>query len=442
MSSRRKKLPPDPIEATIESLSHEGRGIAHVDGKTVFIDGALAGETVMFRYARRRSSYAEGFVETVVQASARRIEAKCPHYELCGGCSLQHMQPADQIEHKGKVLLEQLQHIANVEPESILAPLTGPVWGYRRKARLGVKYVFKKDRVLVGFREKRSGYIADIQRCEVLHPNVGESLEGLQQLISKLSIYDQIPQIEVAVGSDTTALVFRHLRELSEQDKQTLHDFQQTSGLSIYLQASGPGSVVPLDATTNTRLSYRLEKYDIENHFLPTDFTQVNFDINESMIEQVIALLSPEPADNILDLFCGLGNFTLVLAKFSAKVTGVEGAQDLVDRAKQNAKYNNIKNVDYHALDLMKDNLDKQYLHGGYNKILLDPPRSGAQEIINQLNLKQIEKIVYVSCNPATLARDAGILVNEKGFKLKQAGVMDMFPHTAHVESIALFERK
>ena len=439
MSRRRRKLPSEPTAATIKSLSHEGRGVALVDEKTTFIDGALPGEEVMFRYHRRRSRYDEGNVVEITKPSPERIKARCEYFGYCGGCSLQHIDPQTQIQHKQDVLLEQLQHIGGVTPEQVLPPLTGPVWAYRRKARLGVKYVEKKQKVLVGFREKFSPFIADIKHCEVLHPAVGRILEDLQLLIAKLSIFKQIPQIEVAVADNITALVFRHLAPLTELDQQLLKAFETEENIDIYLQPAGLGSVTPLSIGNTTPLSYALPDHNIEYIFWPTDFTQVNYDINMSMVKRAIELLGLEPQDQVLDLFCGIGNFSLPIARQSARVIGVEGDPGLIERAKFNAEHNGIKNTEFHTVDLATDDLQASFLQQDVEKILLDPPRTGALEIINRMNFENVKRVVYVSCNPATLARDAGILVKEKGFKLQQAGVMDMFPHTTHVESMALF---
>ena len=442
MSRRHKKLPLAPVETIIESLSHEGRGVSHIDGKTIFIDGALAGETVMFRYRRSHSRYAEGSLEEVIaNTSADRVEAKCKHFSICGGCSLQHLSPDKQIQHKESVLLELLKHIGGVQAEKILPALTGPLWGYRHKARLGVKHVLKKEKVLVGFREKYSSYVADIDSCEVLHPAVGRILDKLAALIADLTVHNKIAQIEVAVADNKTALIFRNLADLSGEDVKKLHDFGEEYNLSIYLQSAGPDSVVPLSGEQQDDLCYQLDEGDITIHFAATDFTQVNVEINQKMVKRVIALLDIQPEDTILDLFCGLGNFTLPLALRAKHVTGVEGADALVQKARHNAALNNIANTRFLLADLSQSPLQQDIIADKYNKILLDPPRSGAQAVIEQLNLKKVETLVYVSCNPATLARDAGILVKEKGFKLTSAGVMDMFPHTTHVESIAVFER-
>lgn len=442
MSRRRKKPLPEPVATTVESLSHEGRGVSHVDGKTVFIDDALPGETVLFRYTGNRARFAEGYAVEIHQASPRRITPKCNHYAYCGGCSLQHLTPHDQIEHKQQVLIEQLHHLGNVSPENILPPLTGPVWGYRRKARLGVKYVVKKQKLLIGFREKRSNYLADLQQCEVLHPAIGLRLADLQSLIGSLDAYDQIPQLEVAVGQGTTVLIFRHLTPLSNADRVRLRDFQAGMDMSIYLQSGGPESVAPLDENTNPDLNYHLDDFNIDINFRPDDFTQINFDINNSMIRQVLTLLEPQPADTVLDLFCGLGNFSLPLARKAALVTGIEASVRLVAQARKNAVANGIENVEFHVIDLMQTDHESDVLQKSYHKILIDPPRNGAKEIIDRLDFTNVEKLVYVSCNPATLARDAGILVREKGLILKTVGIMDMFPQTSHVESMALFEHK
>ncbi len=439
---RRRKLPQEPVSAKIESLSHEGRGIAHVEGKTVFVNGALPGEDALFQYKKQRPKYDEAQALEISNPAAERVEPKCEFFGLCGGCSLQHMQHDFQIEHKQSVLLEQLTHIGKVKPKSVIPPLTGPIWGYRRKARLGVKYVDKKERVLVGFREKYSPFVADMNSCEVLHPSVGLLIEPLQCLITELSLIKQIPQIEVAIGDEVTALIFRHLADFTDNDIDKLSAFAEQHNIDIYLQSGGLDSVVPLPEATARQLSYSLPEFDVTLNFLPTDFTQVNLEINRGMVPRALELLEVNSDDRVLDLFCGIGNFTLPLARKAESVLGIEGEQALVERAKQNAVFNSISNVDFRAIDLAKDDFKEDFLKGGFNKLLLDPARNGAQEIIEKMNLKSIERIVYVSCNPSTLARDAGILVNDKGFKLEQAGVMDMFPHTTHVESIAVFSKK
>jgi len=439
--SRRNFFPAEPVTAQIESLSHEGRGITHVGGKITFIDGALPGERVLFQYQRRHSRYNEGKVVEILEPSPERVDARCEYFDQCGGCSLQHTTPQFQLKHKQKVLLEQLQHIGRVSPEQILHPLTGPVWEYRRKARLSVKYVEKKGKVLVGFREKSSSYIADIKRCVVLYPPAGLILTDLQEVISRLSIYRQIPQIEIAVTDTVTALVFRHLAVFTDNDISVLKQFETVHKVDIYLQSAGPESVTPLSPGKITALSYCLPDHNVEYFFQPTDFVQNNYEINAAMVNRTIELLEPDSSDHVLDLFCGLGNFSLPLARKSASVTGVEGDTGLIERARLNARHNGINNVEFHVADLTLKDLQASFLQHDYRKVLLDPPRTGAADIINNLDFSDVGRIVYVSCNPATLARDAGALVEKKGFHLLKAGVMDMFPHTSHIESIALFVR-
>jgi 23S rRNA (uracil1939-C5)-methyltransferase len=435
-----EKLKNTEFAITIESLNHEGKGVAHRDNKVVFIDGALPGEEVLFRYTKRKRSFDEGKAVEIISASNDRVDPKCAHFGVCGGCSLQHMDTAAQILAKQNILLDNFTHIGKVKPEHVLAPVTGECWAYRRKARLGVKYVIKKERVLVGFREKRSPYLADLQRCEVLHPSVGERLTELGQLIAGLKAYNKIAQIEVAVSDDFTALVFRNLIDLCDEDIEILRNYAQQENLHIYLQPKGPDTIYPL-WPEDSKLQYTLEEFDITIDFLPSDFTQVNNSINQQMIPYAINLLDLNKSDVILDLFSGLGNFSLPMAKTAARVVGVEGEKGLVERAKQNAANNGIENVEFHVANLAEDISIFPWAKQTYNKILLDPPRSGAIEVLPMIGKTAAHRLVYVSCNPATLARDAGELVNQYGYRLISAGVMDMFPHTAHVESIALFER-
>jgi 23S rRNA (uracil1939-C5)-methyltransferase len=433
-------MPPPVSDVTIESLGHDGRGVTHLDGKAVFIDGALPGEVVSFEYLTTRKKFDEGRVLEVQQASPDRVEPGCQHFGLCGGCMLQHMDATAQILAKQQVLLDNLKHIGNVEPQAVLTPLTGPVWGYRTKARLGAKFVIKKDRLLVGFREKRNPYVADLSRCEVLHPSVGERFQELIELIGSLEAKARIPQIEVSVSEDTTALVFRHLDPLCESDLDTLKQFAIDQDIHVYLQPGGPDTISPFWPEQSI-LSYHLPEQGIEIRFQPTDFTQVNTDINQQMVRRVLEMLALDQQDRVLDLFCGLGNFTLPMAQQARTVTGVEGDAGLVSRARENAVLNNIENVTFHAADLAADAPDVAWAGGNFNKVLLDPPRCGAAEVMNTLGNIRPQQIVYVSCHPGSLARDAGTLVNEMGYKLRSAGVMDMFPHTAHVESIALFSQ-
>jgi 23S rRNA (uracil1939-C5)-methyltransferase len=435
--NRRSKLPLDPVETQIESLSHDGRGVARIDGKTVFIDGALGGERVKFRYSKKHSKYDEGRVVEILTSAPDRVEAKCQHYGVCGGCSLMHMAPEAQLVLKQKTLMEQMNHFGHIEPEQWIEPMTGPLWGYRRKARLGVKHVPKKERVLVGFREKGTPYLALLDKCEVLDPRIGTRLGELGIMIATLAAYNRIAQIEVAMDDKHTALVFRNLDPLSESDQKLLIAYGQKNDLWIYLQSGGPDTVTAI-WPTSPQLSYTPEP-DVNLMFEPSDFTQVNDTINQNMIQRAMALLEVCAEDRVLDLFCGLGNFSLPLAKRVNAVVGVEGDAALVKHAQNNAKLNQLDNATFEQADLTKTALkDYSWAKGGFNKILLDPPRSGAFEVLPQLVDLGAERIVYVSCNPATLARDAGELVHKHGYTLVSAGIMDMFPHTSHVESIAL----
>ena len=437
-NNRRRRVPLDPVEISIESLSHDGRGVARIEGKTVFIDGALAGETVKFLYSKQHSKYDEGRTIEVISPAADRVEAKCQHYGVCGGCSLMHMAPEAQRALKQKTLMEQMTHFGHVTPQQWLEPMTGPLWGYRRKARLGVKYVIKKERVLVGFREKGTPYLALLEQCEVLDPRVGARLAELGAMIATLAGYDRIAQIEVAMDDEHTALVFRNLDPLCETDQQILIAYGQANDLWIYLQSGGPDTVTPIWPVA-PQLSYAPEP-GLTLNFEPGDFTQVNASINQDMIQRAMALLEVSAEDRVLDLFCGLGNFSLPLAKRVSEVVGVEGDADLVKHAQNNAKLNQLDNAIFEQADLTKTALkDYPWAKAGFNKILLDPPRSGAFEVLSQLADLGAQRLVYVSCNPATLARDAGELVNQHGYTLVSAGIMDMFPHTSHVESIALF---
>ena len=438
--SRKPRLPIEPIEASIESLSHDGRGVARVDGKAVFVDGALPGERVLYQLVERHRKHDEGVVTSVLQASPHRVEPRCPHAGVCGGCSLQHMDAQAQIEAKQQVLLGNLRHIGKVEPAEVLSPLRGPHWGYRTKARLGAKFVRKKGRILVGFREKHAPYLAELTRCMVLHPLIGERIIELADMLQGMEARERIPQIEIAVGDNAAALVFRNLDALSDKDQTHLCAYGERTGLHIYLQPAGPDSVHLLWPQQST-LSYSLPSHDLRLEFLPTDFTQVNRDINLSMIDLAIELLDPKPTDRVLDLFCGLGNFTLPLARRCAQVIGVEGDVGLVQRARDNAARNGITNAEFHVANLAEDITIYPWLKHHFDKLLLDPPRSGAMELIPTIAKLGCKRIVYVSCNPSSLARDAGLLVNEYGYRLVKAGVMDMFPHTTHVESIALFQK-
>jgi len=440
--SRHRRPPrlPDPLEEVgVDSLAHDGRGVAHIDGKAVFIDGALAGETVAIEYLATHRHHDEARVREVHVPSPHRVEPRCPHFGVCGGCSLQHLEAGEQILAKQQVLLDNLQRIGRITPAEVLEPLRGPVWGYRGKARLGVKDVIKKGRVLVGFRERRSAYLADLRRCEVLQPSVGEHLSDLAGLIAGLQARSRIPQVEVAVSGRVTALVFRHLDPLCEVDLEKLIAFARDRDFHVYLQPGGADSVRPLWPEDST-LSYALPAEGIELEFAPTDFTQVNAEINGQMVTRVLRLLAPEGGHRVLDLFCGLGNFTLPLARHAGEVVGVEGDAGLVARARRNAQRNGIANAAFQVADLAARQTEALWAGQHYERILLDPPRSGAAAALDLVGNIRPERVVYVSCHPGSLARDAGRLVGEFGYRLLAAGVMDMFPHTAHVESIALFE--
>jgi len=439
---RRARLPEELVEVEIESLSHEGRGVAHIDGKVVFIDYALPAEKVAFKYTRQSKKFDEGCAVTILQASPQRVDPPCEHFGVCGGCSLQHQQHEAQISSKQQALMEMFERMGHTQPQTILSPLTGPELHYRQKARLGVKYVAKKGKVLVGFREKGNAFLADLTRCPVLHESVGNRLTELSELIMGMDARESIPQIEVAIDDSTTALVFRHLEALSDSDRAALSQFAQHHDLQILLQSGGPDTVVPLWPENPAPLSYRLAEQDVTIEFQPNDFTQVNSEINQRMVSLALQMLQLNKEDRVLDLFCGLGNFTLAMARQCAAVEGVEGSQAMVLKARENAQKNNIDNASFFAADLSVDISHEPWLQQQYDKILLDPPRSGAMEMLKYIGKLGAKRIVYVSCNPATLARDTDTLVHEYGYTLEDAGVMDMFPHTAHVESIALFRKK
>ena len=437
--------PPRPAAAEVEldivDLSHDGRGVGRVDGKAVFVAGALAGERVRVRLQRRRKSFDEAELLEVLSPSPQRVEPGCAHFGRCGGCALQHLDPAAQILAKQRVLLENFERIGHVQPQAVLPPLVAASWGYRRKARLGVKFVRKKQRVLVGFREAADPrFIADIDRCEVLVPEVGTRLAELAALIETLDARERIAQIEVARGDDSTALVFRNLDPLGPDDTSRLIAFGRAHDLAIFLQPGGNDSVHPL-WPEHPRLAFRIPSADVELEFRPLDFVQINAGLNLQMIERALELLDPRPDDRVLDLFCRLGNLSLPIDRRAAEVVGVEGDAGLVQRARDNAARNGIGNARFHAADLAGPLAGEAWLHERYDLALLDPPRTGAEAVIAQLPTAGIRRLLYVSCHPGSLARDAGLLVREHGFRLTRAGVMDMFPHTAHVESIALFER-
>ncbi len=445
MRKRRKPLPTNTPSIQISSLSHEGRGIAHIDGKTTFVHNALPEEKVDFEYTYSSRAYNEGVAIRILEASTHRITPACPHYQICGGCQLQHMDMNLQLDYKQKVLLEQLAHFGNVTPTIVLPPLSGQEWQYRHKARLGVRYVEKKgNRILVGFRERNGRFLADMQQCDILHPSIGKKLVTLSALVKNLSCYQQIPQIEVAIGNNQAAIILRHMEPLTDHDLEQLKSFSQQHNIQIYSHPNPPLVIKKLFPDDGyERLKYQLPKYSLEMLFHPSDFTQINEEMNQMMIDRALELLNPQQHETILDLFCGIGNFTLPIARYAQHVVGVEGAESAVVRARENAQHNNIHNVEFFTADLSKDCASQPWHQRRYDKILLDPSRAGADGFLATLpHHLQADTIVYVSCNPATLSRDAGILVNQLGYTLDSAGIMNMFPHTAHVESIALFTKK
>lgn len=431
----------EPRLARIDTLNDDGRGVARVDGKVTFIDGALPGELVRYRVLKGKRNFDQGELVELVEPSKHRVTPACEYFGVCGGCSLQHLDAAAQIGEKERVLRDKLRQFGGVEPAGWLPPLTGPAWGYRRSARLGVRNVPKKGGIIVGFRERRSSYLTPLRDCRTLDARAARLLPALIELISGLSRNDRLPQVEVACGDDEAALVFRHLELLTPSDLDRLAAFGREHGVRIYLQSQGPESVAPLEPADPPPLSYRLPEFDVTIRFRPTDFIQVNADINRRMVAQAVALLDPQPAERVIDLFCGLGNFTLPLARRAARVTGVEAERRLVLGARDNAARNGIANAEFRQVDLYDETQAREFwADTRFDKLLIDPPRSGAMEVLKHLPETGPRRLVYVSCNPATLARDSEYLVNSRGFRLTRIGVMDMFPHTNHVESIAVFE--
>jgi 23S rRNA (uracil1939-C5)-methyltransferase len=425
--------------ATIVDLSHDGRGVARDQGKTVFIDDALPGEQVEWVRLKRSRNFDEGRLERVLSAAPDRVEPRCAHFGVCGGCVLQHLAPEKQIEFKQSQLNEALSRIGQVTPRGALPPLQAGVWNYRRRARLAARWVPKKERTVVGFRERSTPYVADVRCCEVLQAPADALVEPLSALITALSIRNRVPQVEVAVADNAVALVIRILAPLTEQDRALIERFAAEHRVQVYLQPGGYDTVAPLHPDA-VPLEYRLPAFDVTLQFEPTDFVQVNADLNLRMIERAAELLQPRAGDRILDLFCGLGNFSLPLARSGATVVGVEGDEGLVARARANAVRNGLPNAQFFSANLADPAfLDAPWAQAKYDKVLLDPPRAGAKEVLPVVANSGAAQVLYVSCHPGTLARDAGILVNEHGYVVEAAGVMDMFPHTAHVESAALF---
>ncbi|MCP4046513.1 MAG: 23S rRNA (uracil(1939)-C(5))-methyltransferase RlmD [Gammaproteobacteria bacterium] len=440
MGRSRKRLSDQPFELDIVTLDAKGLGMAVQGEKNLHVYDALPNEKVVARYLFGRSQRGKAETLEVLEPSADRVEARCPHFGVCGACSLQHLSLDAQLARKQSVLMHFLRDTGHVEPTMIYPPLSGPQWNYRRKARLSVRDVAAKKRVLVGFRERNGRFVADMNECHILRTEIADALPELSRLIKTLECRAAIPQIEIACGDSQSALIIRHLEELTGNDRENLRDFARESGLAIFSQPAGPDSIELLEPV-DLQLEYSIESLGLRFHFDPLDFIQVNGGLNQQMVGRALELLDPQAEDTILDLFCGLGNFTLALATRAGQVTGVEGSEQMVERGRGNAHLNGQNNVGFHAADLYKPTQSPPWPLADYNKVLLDPPRSGAQDLLPWIAASKAQQVLYISCNPETLARDAGILVNQYGFSLEGAGVIDMFPHTPHSESIALFKR-
>ncbi|MGQ5524586.1 23S rRNA (uracil(1939)-C(5))-methyltransferase RlmD [Chitinimonas sp. PSY-7] len=430
--------------ATVESLDYEGHGVAHVDGKTIFLDGALPFETVEYSSYRKKPTFENAQVTTVLSESFMRTTPKCVHFGVCGGCSLQHAEASAQVAAKQRVMEENLIRIGEVKPQTLLTPIYGPTWGYRHRARLSARYVAKKGTVLVGFHEKRSSFIADMKSCEILPKKISDLLVPLRELVMQLSIRERMPQIELALGEHVDVLVLRIMEPLTPADETLVKAFADQHTVQFWLQPKGPDTAYPFYPLDAPQLSYSLPEFGIVMPYKPTEFTQVNPHINRVLVGRAIRLLDPQPGERIADLFCGLGNFTLPIARLGAEVVGIEGSQPLVERAIENAAKNGLATkTTFSVANLFEMTPEIMTGLGHFDRMLIDPPRDGAMEVCKSIPVENGPKrIVYVSCNPATLARDANVLVNVKGYTLKTAGVVNMFPHTGHVESMAWFEKE
>ncbi|WP_293030516.1 23S rRNA (uracil(1939)-C(5))-methyltransferase RlmD [Pandoraea sp.] len=438
----------------IESLDMEARGVGRLPGaddrpgKVIFVEGALPGERVIYKSYRRKPSFEQAELVRVLRPSILRATPRCRFFGTCGGCSMQHLEPRAQVAIKQRVLEDNLWHLSKVRAETMLRPIQGPDWGYRYRARLTVRHVAKKGGVLIGFHERKSSFVADMTSCEILPPHVSDLLVPLRHLVESLSIRDRLPQIELAIGADVTALVLRILEPLSAADEPLLREFADAHGVQFWVQPKGPETAVPF-YPLDRELAYVLPEYQIRMPFRPTDFTQVNHQINRVLVHRALNLLAPEPGERVLDLFCGIGNFTLPLARKAGEVLGIEGSQTLTQRALDNARANGLADkTGFACRNLFDITPDELRALGAFDRYLVDPPREGALAVAKALAVLAQDnapglprRIVYVSCNPATLARDAGLLVHEAGYRLTRAGVVNMFPHTSHVESIAVFER-
>jgi 23S rRNA (uracil1939-C5)-methyltransferase len=452
--SGRKVVSPTVEVATVVALTHTGEGVVR-EGKTAFVAGALPGESIKFRRTRAHRQHDEAELVEVLTPAADRVVPRCPHFGVCGGCALQHLSPEAQLEARQTELQDNLERLGKVTPRAWLPPLRGPVWGYRRRARLGAKFVTKKGKVVVGFRERLAPYIADVQHCDVLAPPVGDLVTPLANLIMSLQIRERVPQIEVAVADNAVALVFRVLDPPTPADLERFREFRNTHAVRLYLQPGGLNSVHELDAPGEP-LCYGLHRFEVELEFLPTDFIQINGAVNESLVSKAVELLELTQSSEVLDLFCGIGNFTLPMARKAKRVVGVEGDAALVARAHHNAQRNQLENTEFHVADLARLFASgpgkptakptsggaglptPPWLRKGYTHVVLDPPRAGALEVLASIVSLDPQRVLYISCHPGSLARDLGMLVNEHGFVLEAAGVIDMFPHTAHFESLAL----
>jgi 23S rRNA (uracil1939-C5)-methyltransferase len=463
---RRPSEAPPTEEGVVAAITHEGEGIIR-GGKTAFVPGALPGERIRFQRTKRHRQHDDARLIEVLERAADRADPRCAHFGVCGGCALQHLSPESQLAAKQLELRDNLERVAQVMPDAWLEPLRGPVWNYRRRARLGAKYVTKKGRVVVGFREKLSPYVAALDRCEVLAPPADALVAPLSEMLTGLSIRERLPQIELAVADNAVAMVLRVLSAPTPEDLAKLRLFEREHRVRFYLQPAGLDSVRRLShwtgegitgttphpveqapsesADLESPLTYSLPQFDVTLEFTPTDFIQINGPINEALVARAVELLDPEPGAAVLDLFCGLGNFTLPLARRAGRVVGVEGDRELVRRAAANARRNGIDTADFHVADLSQPPGETPatapvWARSEYPYILLDPPRAGAREMLSTVARLAPKRVLYISCHPGSLARDTGMLVHQFGFRLRAAGVLDMFPHTTHVESLAVFE--
>lgn len=437
---RNQKLPQEPIELVIQDLSHDGRGVAKWNDKVVFVQNALPSETVLAKLNRKTRNFNEAMAVEILSASPDRVDPKCEFYNVCNGCSMMHLEEQKQIDFKFNTLKNNFYKISHVEPNQWLPPLTDSHWHYRRRARLSVKWVAAKEKVLVGFREKNGRFVADMNHCHVLEEPLAALIQPLSELFASLTIKAFIPQVECSMGDTVSSIIIRHMKPLHADDIEKIVAFSHQHKLQIYLQSKGPDTVKAIESYDET-LNFHINAFDLTYEFLPNDFIQVNRVMNEKMISQALNAMDIQPDDVVLDLFCGLGNFTLPMSQKAASVVGVEGDQQLVERAERNATLNQLQNVNFHVADLTQDHSKSVWFNKPYTKVLIDPPRSGAWEILPLIAQTAAKTLVYVSCHPASLARDTDRLVNELGFTLEKAGVMDMFPHTSHVESMAIFTR-